>query len=242
MTEREDIDALAAEYVLGTLDAGERAAVAARMRREPALATAIAGWERRLSPLLTAIAPLQPPAGLLARIEAAIDERERAPASASPGGPGVVELQRRLSRWRGAAVAASALAASLALFVGYREWRALSEPANFVGVFQKDDVSPAFLLAVDLKTRQLTIRRISAEPQPGKAYQLWIASARTAGRPESLGLIGDREHKVDLARRDFDPAILQTATFGVSLEPAGGSPTGQPSPGALHTKLMPALP
>jgi anti-sigma-K factor RskA len=33
--------------------------------------------------------------------------------------------------------------------------------------------------------------------------------------------------------------LLQRATFGVSLERAGGSTTGRPSPGALHAKLLP---
>ena len=37
MTNDEDIDGLAAEYVLGTLDVGERASIAARRTREPAL-------------------------------------------------------------------------------------------------------------------------------------------------------------------------------------------------------------
>ena len=39
MSERDDIDALAGEYVLGTLDVAERRAVDARRLREPALAT-----------------------------------------------------------------------------------------------------------------------------------------------------------------------------------------------------------
>ncbi len=43
MTGDEDLDGLAGEYVLGTLDADERAAVAARRLREPALDMAIRG-------------------------------------------------------------------------------------------------------------------------------------------------------------------------------------------------------
>jgi anti-sigma-K factor RskA len=34
--------------------------------------------------------------------------------------------------------------------------------------------------------------------------------------------------------------VVQTATFGVSLEPAGGSPTGRPTGPALHAKLIPS--
>jgi anti-sigma-K factor RskA len=244
MTQKEDIDALAAEYVLGTLDAGERSQVAARRQRERDLEAAIGDWERRLAPLSAAVAPLAPRDGLLTGIWTRIDKREGKPGGSAPGTPSadVVALERRVRRWRGIAAAASALAASLALFVGMREWGVRSTPQNFVAVFQKDDVSPAFLLAVDIKTRQLTIRRVAAEPQPGKTYQLWIASSQTAGKPQSLGLIDAQEYRVERALRGFDARVLQTATFGVSLEPAGGSPTGQPSPGALHAKLLPALP
>jgi anti-sigma-K factor RskA len=51
MSDADDIDMLAAEYVLGTLSAGERASVTLRAHSEAALAAAIEAWERRLSPL-----------------------------------------------------------------------------------------------------------------------------------------------------------------------------------------------
>ena len=76
MSENEDIDALAAEYVLGTLDAGERAAVAARRNREPNLAATIEAWERRLGPLALAMPSVPAPAGLLAKIEERIQRHE----------------------------------------------------------------------------------------------------------------------------------------------------------------------
>ena len=51
MTELDDINGMAAEYVLGTLNAAERAQVAARRMREPALEAAIVEWETLLAPL-----------------------------------------------------------------------------------------------------------------------------------------------------------------------------------------------
>ena len=73
MTDAGDIDALAAEYVLGTLDAAERTAVAARRPREPALDAAIDAWESRLSPLAESIPPSAPPHGVFEKIEARLD-------------------------------------------------------------------------------------------------------------------------------------------------------------------------
>jgi len=51
MTEEDDIDGLAAEYVLGSLDVDERKAVAARRNTDAKLNRAIEAWEKRLAPL-----------------------------------------------------------------------------------------------------------------------------------------------------------------------------------------------
>ena len=162
MTEREDIDMLAAEYVLGTLDAAERTAVAARRQREPDLAAAIEAWERRMSPLSEMVPPVTPPPGLFDRIVQRLDGRETA-------GADVIGLRRRLTLWRRAAIAASAVAAGLVAVIGVREaqWRDL--PQNYVGVFQRDDASPVFLLTIDLEKRQLTVRPVTARPEPARA-------------------------------------------------------------------------
>ena len=236
MTDADDIDGLAAEYVLGTLDASERTAVAARRQREDDLDAAIAAWERRLSPLAEAVPPLEPPAGLFTSIEARL-----ANANGQSTGPGqIVELQQRVRRWRNLAAAASAAAACLLVVIGVREMVRPQVPSSYVAVFQKDDVSPAFLLSVDLETRMLSIRMVAAERPPGKTYQLWIATEQSGGVPQSLGLIEDRADITRTVLTAYDPAVVQKATFGVSLEPAGGSPTGRPTGPALHAKLIPS--
>ena len=56
MMESDDMDALAAEYVLGTLPAGERAAVSVRRTREANVDEAITTWEALLKSLASALA------------------------------------------------------------------------------------------------------------------------------------------------------------------------------------------
>lgn len=243
MSETDDIDMLAAEYVLGTLDEGERAAVDARRRREPALDEAIAGWQRRLAPLDAATPPVTAPVDMLRRIEARLDGADATPAR-TPAIPSaeIIQLRNRVTRWRRAAIVASALAASLALALGMRETALAPQPQNFVAVFQKDDALPSFLLSIDLATRQLTVRPVAAEPQAGKAYQLWIASEQLGAAPRSLGLLEDAKAPTTKTLAGFDPELLRRATFGVSIEPPGGSPTGRPSGSPLHAKLYPAAP
>jgi anti-sigma-K factor RskA len=105
-------------------------------------------------------------------------------------------------------------------------------------VFQKDDASPAFLLTVDLDKRQLSVQRVAAEPQSAKSYQLWIASEKIGVAPRSLGLIEAKDASTQRTLATYDRATVEDATFGISLEPAGGSPTGRPTGPALHAKLI----
>ena len=229
MTERDEIDVLAGEYVLGTLEAAERAAANVARRRDPALEAAIAAWEARLDPLADGIVPVAPPKSLQAQIEAQLSLAPLAP---------LVRLERHALRWRRAAIAATALAASLMLAIGVRglAWR--QAEGTYVAVFQKDDASPAFLLTVDLKTRVLSVRPVAAEPPAGKSYQLWIASEKSGGVPQSLGLIERTAATTQRALAAYDRASVERATFGISLEPAGGSPTGRPTGPAFHAKLI----
>jgi anti-sigma-K factor RskA len=224
--EADDIDGLAAEFALGTLDPGERAAVSARRLREPSLDAAIRAWEERLGPLAETVPSVAAPPGLFARIEAAI-----AGVGATPR---VIDLERRLRRWRILAAAAGAIAASLAIVVGVREAQRLAEPQSFVAVLQRDAASPAFLVSIDLASRALTVTPVAAEPQPGRDYQLWLVS-ETLPAPRSLGLV----RQAGLTRGEADagipPDVVRGATFAVSLEPAGGSPTGAPTGPVLFT-------
>ena len=64
----------AAEYVLGLLSPGERAAVERAAASDTVLADEIAFWNERLAPLLDT-AEVAPPPGLFDRVEAAIASR-----------------------------------------------------------------------------------------------------------------------------------------------------------------------
>jgi len=114
-------------------------------------------------------------------------------------------------------------------------------PAQFVAAFQKDEQSPAFLLTVDLDKRMVTVRMVAAERMTDKTYQLWMAT-QPGQPPSSLGLINNDEFTVRAALAGYDPAVITSATYGISLEPLGGSPTGQPTGPVIHARLMQATP
>ena len=91
-------DELAAEYVLGTLEAREVEAARALMERDAGFAALVADWERRLAPLQSLAVPEAPPPGLWARIEATLD-------GAAP------ERRRWRFAWPSFGIGASAVAA-----------------------------------------------------------------------------------------------------------------------------------
>ena len=231
-------DLSAAEFALGTLDPGERAVLAARRQREPELDAAIGDWERRLSPLAETIPSVDPPRDFLDDILARITTGGRDLAASA----NVVELNRRLGRWRLSAIAASIVAVILAVGIGVRESTRVATPHEFVAVLQKSADQPAFVVTVNLDTRDLTVRPVAAPPQAGKAYELWIINDKL-GAPRSLGLLDTANPTVAPSLNKFDRAVVESATYAVTVEPPGGSPTGAPTSAPVFVgKLFPTGP
>jgi anti-sigma-K factor RskA len=99
-------------------------------------------------------------------------------------------------------------------------------PGRFVAVLQRDSVSPAFILTVDLATRTMTVRRVAAETPAGKSYELWLVSSQFPA-PRSLGIVGASEYTAPLTLANYPAETLSDASYAISLEPEGGSPSGQ---------------
>ena len=80
---------------------------------------------------------------------------------------------------------------------------------------------------IDLAARRLTVRPLAAPPPAGHAYQLWMIDP-ALGAPRSLGLVQSGE-SVRETLTSFDAAVIAGATYAVTVEDRGGSPTGQPT-------------
>ena len=73
----DDRDALAAEYVLGTLSAQEREEAEALLTEDAAFAETVRLWEHRLGELNVMVEAVEPPPDLWERIKSSIDGAER---------------------------------------------------------------------------------------------------------------------------------------------------------------------
>jgi anti-sigma-K factor RskA len=272
MIHNEDQEALAGEYALGTLDAEERAQAERLIADDAEFAARVGFWERRLGELHVMVDPVEPPPTIWEKIRERIGgmpptaavrlpDVDRMARAAPPSN--VIGLSHRLRRTRAVAAGASALAATLALFVTASLFKPdllpaklrpqpreivrtvelpAKEPARLVAVLQKDAGGPAFLLTVDTAKRTLTMRRVAAEPEPGKSYELWLVSDKFPA-PRSLGVAGNGEFTQQALQASYDPDTVNNATYAISLEPEGGSPTGAPTGPVLFTgKLVEATP
>ena len=190
-----------------------------------------------------------------------------APQPSAPERSNVVELS---SRRRGGAAYGflmTAVAASLAGVIALQAYRPELLPeqlrikpkiqtveiktpapppgAQFVALLQQDASLPAFILTVDTTTKNFTVRKVGATPEPGKSYELWLISDRLQ-KPRSLGVIGNSDFTVRPALAAYDNDTINTATYAVTVEQEGGSPSGDPTSAPVFTgklvESVPALP
>jgi len=220
----------AGEYVLGVLDAGERRAAAERIASDRAFASEVSAWERRLFPLTSVIASVAPPAYVWARIRAALGHDRASPARAAPASP-----WQRVNVWRWISAGALALAAAsmVALFVGRRAPVAPTQPAPLVAIMALDNGAPAFVATIDGAQGTLVITPVTAWPDAQHVPELWLIPA--GDKPHSLGVVDAAKPITVTVPVDLRSAIDPASIVAVSVEPPGGSPTGQPT-GAIFAK------
>jgi anti-sigma-K factor RskA len=229
MSEEEDIRA--AEFVLGTLPADERADFARRLEGDAALRAAVARWQARFHPLDDGdpVAPFATTWPAIHRLTAAGATRE--------GGDMVFRLKRRLAAWRGAAVAAGALAAGLAAILVF-DRAAVPEGAatgRYVAVVDAEGREPALIAEVDTVAGIIRVRSLHAETPEGRSLELWHVPEGQA--PRSLGVLSAG---LDAQTLRSAGGGLRGGIIAVSVEPQGGSPSGAPTGPIVYSgRLVP---
>ena len=208
----EALDVHAGEYVLGVLDSEAAREVEAALSSNASLRRAVRFWETRLSDLTDLAAPAEPPAGGWDRIAARI-RPARPPVPAT-------RLWNSVALWRAATAVGFAAAACLALIVGVRP---NPTPAVLVAVLRapRQD-APAWVATAG--GQGLQIRAVDhLVPPASRIYQLWAIEPGSS-RPRSLGVIPVGGNLTIHAA-----ALRDKSTLAISVEPVGGSPTGQPT-------------
>ena len=211
-------DRLAAEYVLGTLAGPARRRLETLLPAHPVLREAVAGWQARLQPLVESTPPVQPGPAVWAKLQSRLfaDQRQAAPQ----------RWWQQLGLWQ--SLSGMALAGVVGLGVMLSNPAPLAPPIIVVLAANADagaGVVPAsFVLSLNADGRTGVLKPVAAPTLlTTQAFELWAVPP--SGAPRSLGLVSDSQGAT-LRRADL---LKGTAAFAVSLEPAGGSPTGVPT-------------
>ncbi|MCP3391987.1 anti-sigma factor [Bradyrhizobium sp. CCGB12] len=190
----------------------------------------------------------------------------RAPPAPVVDDGNVICLEGRVKRWRNIASAVGALAAALLVTLSLQIFlpdalpgplrpapriqtvevktpaAPLTASAQYVALLQDQGGGPAFILTIDGATRNFTVRKVGATPEPGKSFELWLISDKLP-RPRSLGVIGASDFTARPLLASYDSDVVNGATYAVTVEQAGGSPNGQPTSAPVFSgKLIETVP
>ncbi|TAK16293.1 MAG: hypothetical protein EPO38_02310 [Rhizorhabdus sp.] len=227
----DDIEMIAGEYVLGTLDAAEHKAFQRRLLTDPDAVAAVSGWQDRLSPLLLAVPEATPAPALWNRIE---------------GGSRPANDNAALRRWQAATAAAALMAiVSTGMALRPRPQPATTQVAQqteaplfrTVAALSEQGGAPALLVTYDKASRKMRVMPVNVTPRPGHSLELWVIAGKAA--PRSIGLMREGGATA-LDQMAID--LQQDNTIAVSVEPKGGSPTGLPTGPVIYSGRMIQLP
>jgi anti-sigma-K factor RskA len=210
-------DALAADYVIGTMRGGARRRFEALLPAHAELRRATNAWQERLMPLTAAIDAVQPSGDVWRRISDRLDRRKSVVAGA----------WERLSFWRSLTAFASVAAIGLAVLLASP--RPAAPPV--VVVLAATDAAASGAAAAPIVasisgdgTTMVTRPIVPVAVRPDRSLELWAVSRD--GTPRSLGVLpAGTSATVALPGR----VLAGVDTLAVTVEPLGGSPTGKPT-------------
>jgi anti-sigma-K factor RskA len=228
----QDYERLAAEYVIGLLEGDERRHAEHLAAMDPSFQAVISQWQARLAELDQIATPQPASAALWERVEAGL-RTEPAPLRVEDPRPVIVPnprtafaaLWRSLEFWRMAGMTGAIASLLLVLGVGVLVTRPAPEPV-LIAVLLTDQNRPAAVINAFANGGAELIPLEGTQIPAGRALEVWAISD-PQGRPISVGILNELRSLPLNLQRIGSPRREQL--FAVSLEPSGGSPTGQPT-------------
>jgi len=207
----EAIDRLASEYALGTLRGPARRRFERWRASTPFVDLRCRFWEERLMPLAKGLMPVQPPAHVWRGIQRRLNLTTR-PA---------------LRRIRSFALAASVVLVAGAAALLY--WHSLSATrATTVATISAKSGEHVWELEVFGNANRLVAHAENVPARPaGHDYELWALPQGAA--PVSLGILPAAGESSRILTLIQTQALALSSQVAVSIEPLGGSATGQPT-------------
>lgn len=213
-------DVTAGEYVLGVQDQATRRAVEERMRRDDAFAARVAQWEADLSAFNENYDEVAAPANTFAGIEQRLFGRAEPSTAAG-----------RL--WQSAALWRALTFASLIVVAGLSVMTFGPEPADegaptLMAEMTAEDTTVNLIARYQAASGTIEITPVAASSAQPQSLELWLITGEDA-LPVSLGVLDASGHGRILVDETLRSEIHEGMVLAVSVEPEGGSPSGQPT-------------
>lgn len=221
--EQERQDALAVSYVLGSMRGKARLRFQGLLMQHLSLRQAVWRWEQHLNPVVEQLKPVKPDASVWQRVTIRLGWRnlEQAPAPTR-------------SYWKETFALAMAACFALVLLLPQIDPVPPTQVPAQLAIVQNSQAEA--LWVVKWEQQQLKVQATAAvQPLTDADYELWMLP-ENGQAPISLGLLPQQA----TTERALPPSVngLKVAALAVSLEPKGGSLTGQPTGQILHTAQL----
>jgi anti-sigma-K factor RskA len=224
----DDDDLLAAELAFGLIDSAERQAAEARLGRDRAFAAAHERWQAHAAASFGA--GEAPPAGVWKAIERRIPANDVDPMSVR---------RATLRWWQAGAIAASVAAIVLGVVARQKletDTVAQQATAPMVAVLTGD--KGVVTVSFDPASGRMIVAANGVDVGD-RSPELWVIPAD--GKPRSMGVMNAAAPSWATVPATAASAMAAGATIAVSVEPVGGSPTGQPTGPVILTGKLTTL-
>jgi anti-sigma-K factor RskA len=214
--------ALAADYAIGLMAAPARRRFEQLLLEDAALRAELAHWQESLASLTEALPEVPVPERVWHGVTARIEPQE-------------LHVPEKRPFWNWLRVTAALASIVVLVFLGSLYTH---DDARYRATLLSADAQPA--LKVEAHDNYLQVEPLTlAAVDPQRSLELWAIPAD--GKPISLGVIpAGGKGKVELS--DAQKALIgKPIALAVSLEPKGGSPTGQPTGPVLYQGALAAL-
>ncbi|WP_438299992.1 anti-sigma factor [Pseudomonas sp. NMS19W] len=214
--------ALAADYAIGLMAAPARRRFEQLLLEDAALRAELAHWQESLASLTETLPEVPVPERVWHGVTARIEPQE-------------LHVPEKRPFWNWLRVTAALASIVVLVFLGSLYTH---DDARYRATLLSADAQPA--LKVEAHDNYLQVEPLTlAAVDPQRSLELWAIPAD--GKPISLGVIpAGGKGKVELSEAQ-KALIGKPIALAVSLEPKGGSPTGQPTGPVLYQGALAAL-
>jgi anti-sigma-K factor RskA len=220
---------LAMDFALGVLDRAQRRTVELRLRSDPGFRARVEAWQANLSSLDDETPAVAPPTTVWAGIVTEI-------SPVKPPAARTTNLWNSLALWRGFAFGGALSAAIAIAQIG-------SPPVPgplLVAALAGADGQPLLSVAYDpMRGAVVLTPATQRDDAAGKSPELWVIEGNKP--PRSLGVIDIRGPNAHAISSQQLTGLQPGSVLAISIEPQGGSPTGQPTGPVVATGKLTAI-